>query len=100
MDALDITALAALLTTVGLVAVLIWFLGGLPGRIAKARNHPYSEAIQVGGWATLFLAGVGWPFVLMWAYSSGGAGERDGLQRLAERVDELSRELHALRGER
>jgi hypothetical protein len=100
MDALDITALVALLITVGLVVALIWFLGGLPGRVAKQRNHPYAEAIQVGGWATLVLAGVGWPFVLMWAYASSGAEGRDELQRLTERVDELSREVRALGGGR
>jgi len=93
MDALDITALVALLITVGLVVTLIWFLGGLPGRVAKERSHPYADAIQIGGWATLVLGGVGWPFVLMWAYAPGGKGDAGELHRLTERVDELSREL-------
>ena len=39
MDALDITALAALLTTVGLVAVLIWFLGGRTSRPGQKKEH-------------------------------------------------------------
>jgi hypothetical protein len=99
MDALDTTALVSLLITVGLVVALIWFLGGLPGRIAKERHHPYAEAIQIGGWATLVLAGVGWPFVLMWAYAPGSRASQGEIQHLEERVDALSRELQALRGD-
>jgi hypothetical protein len=63
---------AALLVTLflmGLALYAVWFLGGLPGRIAAERNHPRAEAINVGGWATLILGVIGWPWVLMWAYS-------------------------------
>ena len=100
MDLLDITALACLLITLGLVVVLIWFLAGLPGRVAKERSHPYADAIQVGGWVTLILGGVGWPFVLMWAYAPGGKAGKGEIQHLTERVDSLTRELQALRGDR
>ena len=58
---------AVLLT--GMAVALFVVLGSLPGQIAKKRGHPNAKAIQIGGWATLLLAVVGWPFVLMWAMS-------------------------------
>lgn len=59
-----------LLFMIALVGVFIWFLGGMPGRVAAARNHPYAKAITLGGWASLFLGVVTWPLILMWAYSN------------------------------
>ena len=64
----DIAALILLLLIASLACVLFVFLGGLPGRVARDRNHPDVEAIRIGGWTTLIMAGFGWPFVLMWAY--------------------------------
>ena len=50
MTALDIFALLVLLVLLG-AAVAIWaILGMMPGRIARARNHPQAEAINVCGW--------------------------------------------------
>ena len=69
MDTLDYIALFMLIFMAALICVLLWFLGGLPGRVAKQRNHPYQDAISVGGWVTLILAGVAWPLVLIWAYA-------------------------------
>jgi amino acid transporter len=69
MDVLSIVALVLLIIMIGLIISLIWFLGGMPGRVAANRNHPNAQAIQVGGWASLFCGIVIWPIVLMWAYS-------------------------------
>jgi hypothetical protein len=69
MDMLSIVALVLLIFMIGLIISLIWFLGGMPGRVAASRNHPNAQAIQVGGWASLFCGVVIWPIVLMWAYS-------------------------------
>lgn len=69
MDALSVFALLILIMIAGLIGAAIWLLGSLPGKVAAERNHPYANAIQVGGWATLFLGVVAWPLVLMWAYS-------------------------------
>jgi hypothetical protein len=49
------------------VAVIV-FLAMLPGMIAKQRGHPWTEAVTVAGWVTLFLGFVLWPVVLIWAY--------------------------------
>ena len=61
--------LAVLILSIGLALYVLWFLGGMPGRVAAERNHPKADAIRVGGWATLIFGIVGWPWVLMWAYA-------------------------------
>lgn len=69
MTGLDIAALAILIFMVALGLVVFWFLGGWPGRVAAARNHPYRTAVTIGGWVTLVAGGVLWPLVLIWAYA-------------------------------
>jgi len=61
--------LFTLILTVALTLYLLWFLGSLPGRVAAERGHPKVDAIKIGGWATMVFGIVGWPWVLMWAYS-------------------------------
>jgi hypothetical protein len=70
MDILSTFALLILILIAILIGAAIWLLGSLPGKVAAVRNHPYANAIQVGGWATLFLGIIAWPLVLMWAYSA------------------------------
>ena len=69
MNGLDYAAIAILLFMVALGIVVVWFLGGWPGRAATARNHPYRTAVTIGGWVTLLAGGVFWPLVLIWAYA-------------------------------
>lgn len=68
MSALDIFAWIVLIVLVLSTVAVIVFLAMLPGMIAKRRNHPWAEAITVGGWVTLFLGFALWPLVLIWAY--------------------------------
>lgn len=108
MDPLNIFALLILILLAVLVGAAIWMLGSLPGKVAAERNHPYATAIQVGGWATLFLGIVAWPLVLMWAYSgpaavASGNSEpgkpcQDELGRLRTQVDSLTKQLQELGG--
>jgi hypothetical protein len=68
MSGLDFFAWIVLIVlAVSAVAVVI-FLATLPGQIAKTRNHPWTQAVTVAGWVTLFLGFVLWPVVLIWAY--------------------------------
>ncbi|MHA1164397.1 MAG: DUF3302 domain-containing protein, partial [Alphaproteobacteria bacterium] len=61
MSGLDIFAIIVLVILL-LAAVAIWIvLAMLPGKIAKSRNHPQAEAINIGGWLGALLAGVAWP---------------------------------------
>jgi hypothetical protein len=47
---------------------VVIFLVVLSGIIAKKRNHPWAQAVEVAGWVTLFLGFVLWKVVLIWAY--------------------------------
>jgi type VI protein secretion system component VasK len=94
-------ALAVLAMMVAMFVAIFVVLGSLPGQIAKKRGHPNAKAIQIGGWATLLLAVVGWPFVLMWAMSEPSAEldpeeKNSNDQDLNQRVSELSQRLATL----
>lgn len=68
MGFIDIFAWIVLIVlAVSTVAVIV-FLAMLPGMVARRRNHPWAQAVTVGGWVTLFLGFVLWPIVLIWAY--------------------------------
>jgi hypothetical protein len=105
---LDFIALLILLVLATLIGSLVWYLGTLPGRVAKNRNHPYELAISYGGWATLVLGGVGWPFVLMWAYAPNRLVEssrqetelRDEIRLLQAQMNGLSQQLQAQEGQK
>ncbi|MDJ0514680.1 MAG: DUF3302 domain-containing protein [Methyloceanibacter sp.] len=69
MTTLDIFAVIVLLILL-IAAVAIWVvLAMLPGKIARRRNHPQADAINIGGWLGALLAGVLWPIFLVWAYT-------------------------------
>lgn len=51
------------------VAILV-FIAAWPGRVARQRQHPYADAIAVGGWVTLLTGFVLWPLVLIWAHAT------------------------------
>jgi FtsH-binding integral membrane protein len=68
MSTLDIFAWIVLVVLVASTVFVVVFLAMLPGMIAKRRNHPWTQAVTVGGWVTLFLGFVLWPVVLIWAY--------------------------------
>jgi uncharacterized membrane protein len=68
MSGLDIFAWIVLIVLVASTATVVIAMAMLPGIIAKRRNHPWAEAVTVGGWVTLFLGFVLWPIVMIWAY--------------------------------
>lgn len=81
MSGLDMFAVFVLLILL-LAIVAIWVvLAMLPGKIARQRNHPQADAINVGGWLGALLLGVLWPLVLVWAYTKpqGAAATIDGV---------------------
>ena len=70
MGVLDIFALIVLLVLL-LSAVAVWaILSMLPGRIAKQRNHPQADAINVCGWWGGITLGLLLPVAYVWAYSN------------------------------
>jgi membrane-bound acyltransferase YfiQ involved in biofilm formation len=68
MSGLDIFAWLVLIVLVASSAFVVAFMAMLPGMIARRRNHPWKDAVAVGGWVTLFFGFVLWPIVLIWAY--------------------------------
>jgi len=49
------------------VCLVVW-LGSLPARIARRRDHPQVDAINAMSWLGLILTGgVGWALALVWA---------------------------------
>lgn len=68
MSGVDIFAWIVLIVLVASTVFVVIFLAMLPGVIAKRRNHPWKEAVTVGGWVTLFFGFALWPLVLIWAY--------------------------------
>ena len=83
MTGLDYAAWFVLLLLAVIVIGLLFFIGNLPGSVAKKRSHPNAEAITMGSWAALLFGVVLWPLVLMWAYSpnlfakTGGANKEE-----------------------
>ena len=88
MTSLDILALL-ILVLIGLILIgLICFMAILPGRIARARNHAYPDAVKIGSWTTLIFGGVFWPLILVWAFISDPSHPKSVSRELTEQLDE------------
>ena len=105
MSTLDIFAIIVLLVLL-VAAIAIWVvLAMLPGKIAKGRNHPQADAINIGGWLGALLAGVLWPIFLIWAYTKPVRvaqvdAEASDTSELRKRIEALEAELGASKGKR
>jgi hypothetical protein len=88
MTGLDVFALVVLFVLL-LVAVGVWVaLGMLPGRIARARNHPQADAITVCGWWGVLTMGLLLPLAYIWAYTRPGVGSSPTPQPAATGANE------------
>jgi hypothetical protein len=76
MSALDIFAWIVLIVLALSTIAVVVFLAMLPGRIARKRHHPWTQAVTVAGWVTLLFGFVLWPIVLIWAYVDVPAPQR------------------------
>jgi hypothetical protein len=61
-----LTFLCFFILGIGFLATIVFVLG-LPGRIARARNHPEADAINMMGWVG-FMAIVPWMQAFLWAF--------------------------------
>ena len=66
---LDYFALIILLVLLAAIVVGWVFLATWPGKIARERNHPQAEAINVMGWWGALTIGILSPLAWVWAYS-------------------------------
>ena len=69
MTALDIFALIVLIVLAAAVIAIWAILGMMPGRIARERNHPQADAINVCGWWGVITMGLLLPVAWIWAYT-------------------------------
>lgn len=60
----------AIVASSAVLLLLIWLLGGMPGRIAKQRGHHNAAAIRILGWCGVFTLGLLWAIALVWAYTT------------------------------
>jgi len=71
---MDIFALIILLVLL-VVGIAVWvILGMMPGRIARSRNHPQAEAINMCGWWGVLTMGLLMPLAYIWAYTNPQSG--------------------------
>ena len=94
MTGIDIFALLVLLILVATVIFVFVFLGMWPGKVARQRNHPQADAINIGSWVGLIAGGVLWPFILIWAYTKPFSRPSPGASSAAD--EDLSSRLNAL----
>ena len=86
-----------LIFAVVLLAVLV-AAAALPGVIAKSRNHPQAQAVNVCGWIGL-PTGILWVVAMVWAYwvdnpDRVNTASQDG--KLAKQLDQIEMALTAL----
>ena len=93
MTGLDVFALIILVVLLVTLLAVWALLGMYPGKIARERNHPQAEAINVCGWWGALTMGVLTPLAFIWAYTNpdatlkGGKGTPDTIAS-AEAGDE------------
>jgi hypothetical protein len=99
--------LALVILVMGLLVTFYGFIyiHDIPYKIAKARQHPYTEAIHVAGWLSLFTLHAIWPFVWIWAVSyrkpgegTAAGGEDDLYSRLAG-IEARIKQLESVRSD-
>lgn len=62
-------------------ALAVWiFLGMLPGKIARQRQHPQAEAIHICGWMGVITMGLLLPLAFIWAYTNPNAPLKGGVK--------------------
>jgi hypothetical protein len=95
---LDYLSLAILVMGLLVTFYAFIFIHDIPYKIAKARQHPYTEAIHVAGWLSLFTLHAIWPFIWIWAvsYRKPGEGQTGGEGDLYGRLAGIEARLKQL----
>jgi hypothetical protein len=85
-----------------LIAYVIYKLGSLPGSIARSRNHPQTDAINICGWMGIITI-VLWPIAMVWAYLVPGRpitgpepGEGEDRAALTAKLRQVSQRIAAI----
>ena len=70
MDGMTYFALLVLLVLLAAIVGIWIVLGMMPGKIARQRNHPQADAINVCGWWGVITMGLLLPVAWIWAYTN------------------------------
>ena len=105
---LDYVALFVIIFLIIAAAAVIVFLGSLPGKIARSRNHPYPDAVSAASWIGL-ATGVFWPVAFIWAFlpypkpaggaTSDSADASGHVAKLQARIAELESAVEELKSQ-
>ncbi len=96
--ALRIVVLVLMIIFALALLAFVVVLAALPGKIAKARNHPQRQAVNVCGWVGL-PTGILWAVAMVWAFWIDGATSetsQDSYDNLSRQLDRLEQSLSAL----
>ena len=86
---LEIFALVVLFVLCAAAIAIIVVLGNLPGKMARAAEHPQAEAIMMLGWVGLLTGGLGWLLALVWVKYR----PETSTAALEQRIESLERQL-------
>lgn len=76
-------------------AILLTFLGWIPGRVARRRGHPQADAINAAGWLSVLTLCATSPVVLVWAFTRPTTPL--SLSSMQEDIDDLWSQVKDLR---
>ena len=68
----------------------------IPASIARKHNHPHADAIEAGGWVSLFMLHALWPFLWIWAFYYKPKVEEEDLPEIAKlklEIESLNKRL-------
>lgn len=74
MDKYSIIALVVIVLAISIIILGIAVIHTYPGRVAKKRRHPQTQAIEVTSVLGLIVFPL-WLFAIMWAYSDATLGK-------------------------
>jgi hypothetical protein len=99
--AIRLVVLACLFVFALVALAVVVLVAALPGKIARSRNHPQQQAVNICGWVGL-PTGILWAVALVWAYvqqTDQGHEERisnASLDGLSRQIDLLERAVAKL----
>lgn len=90
MDGMTYFALLVLLVLIAAIVGIWIVLGMMPGKIARQRNHPQADAINMCGWWGVITMGLLLPVAWIWAYTNPDTGGSKQTQSPAANKEEES----------
>ena len=98
---LRIVVLVFMIVFALLLLALVVVLAALPGKIAKARKHPQTQAVNVCGWVGL-PTGILWAVAMVWAFwveKSNMIASQQYTGKLAQQLDQIEQVAFSNRSE-